>query len=57
MIAKKLACSMLDGTSMPKISLKIYTSSMSEITTGVTAGEAYTAKNRFLISRKKNLFQ
>jgi hypothetical protein len=40
MIAEKLACSILDITSMPKISSKIYTSSMSEITTGISAGEA-----------------
>jgi hypothetical protein len=40
LIAEKLACSILDGTSMPKISLKIYTSSVSEITTGVSTGEA-----------------
>jgi hypothetical protein len=39
-IAEKLACSILDGNSMAKISSKIYTSSMSEITTGVSVGEA-----------------
>jgi hypothetical protein len=32
MIAEKLACSILDGNSMAKISSQKYTSSMSEIT-------------------------